>query len=119
MTNINNFLTKMVLLSVAFCISFLLLYTPMPAMAAEKVLEAKVGTITEAIDKNGFPYIRIIIQESRAIEGNDYIVGIPVMCFRDTVTQARELNPGDSFKAIVQPREYKGRSSYTLLKWLN
>ena len=119
MTNVNNFLTKMAVLSVVFCVAFIWLYTPSPALAAEKVLDATVDTLTESIDKNGHPYIRIIIQESRAIQGNDYIVGIPVMCFRDTVVKARELSPGDSFKAVVQPREYQGRSSYTLLKWLN
>ena len=119
MTHINRFLTQMAVLSVVFCVAFIMLYTPSSAQAAEKVLDATIDTITESVDKNGNPYIRIIIQESRAIQGNDYIVGIPVMCFRDTVAKARELSPGDSFKAVVQPREYQGRSSYTLLKWLN
>ena len=119
MTQVNDFLTKLAVLSVAFCVAFLMLYTPSPVLAAEMVLETKVDTITESIDKNGHPYIRIIIQEAREIQGNNYVVGVPVMCFRDTVAKARELSPGDSFKAVVQPREFQGRSSYTLLKWLN
>lgn len=119
MININRFLTKMAVLSVVFCVAFIMLYTPSSAQAAEKVMDATVDTLTESIDKNGDPYIRIIVQELKEIQGNKYEVGVPVMCFRDTVVKARELSPGDSFKAIVQPREYQGRSSYTLLKWLN
>jgi hypothetical protein len=103
---------------VVICATLVLLWSP-AAFAVEKVLETKAESITEAIDKNGNAYIRIIVEENKTLQGNTYSIGIPVMCFRETVDKARLLNPGDSFKAIVQPREFQGRSSYTLLKWLD
>jgi hypothetical protein len=104
----------LILLAVAFVVA--------PAFAADKVVKA---TIQSAIEKNGsdgMPYIRFIINENRVktIGGVEYpyTVGVTLMCFGDLVEEARKLAQGDELHAIAQEREWQGRKSYVLLKFL-
>ena len=96
------------------------LFLAAPSWGAEKILNTTAESVTEAVDKNGNPYVRIIVREQRELAGNTYFVGLPAMCFgAELVTAAKGINPGDSFKAIVQGRTFQGRDSYTVISFLD
>ena len=88
------------------------------AFAAEAVIDAEVNGIVQATDKNGTPYIRIIVMENRRLQGVDYTIGVPVMGFGEMVGPMSGLKPGDRLKAIVRVNSYMGRDSYNVIKLL-
>ena len=102
------------------------------AMAADQPLTAKADSVTIMPDVNGNTYVRIIITEKRSLNGVSYDKSIPVMFFgkpprfvfkcyvedKMLVDKAKGIKEGDTFKAIVTPREYQGRESYTALSLL-
>lgn len=98
-------------------LALFLVMVPM-AMSADKVLEAKITSMVERIDKNGNEYVRFIIDEVRTLQGVEYKVGVPLMVFGDTVKKAQTYNVGDMIKCIVQGREFQGRQSYTILSFM-
>jgi hypothetical protein len=86
----------------------------LPAAAADQVLQAPVQSVKNAIGKDGSPYTRVIIEQTFETGGINYKKGIPVMFFDDAMAeQTASLKPGDTLKAVVSPREYQGRISYT------
>lgn len=84
------------------------------AMAEDIVLEAEVQSVSSLTTKNGAPYVRIIVVETKTLAGANYTVGTPVMAFRDMASKAEKYSAGDILKAIVSPREFQGKSSYLL-----
>jgi hypothetical protein len=86
------------------------------AVAEDIVLEGTLSDVVQATDRNGNPYVRAIIQEERELKGVKYEAGTPLMFFGDTVSVGNTLKKGDSIKAIVTPRMFQGRKSYTFLK---
>jgi len=86
----------------------------LPAVAADEMITAKVQSVTQAVTKNGTPYVRVIIEEKRELNGVPYTAGIPMMFFGSTVSQGKTLKAGDMIKAIVTPRDFNGRTSYTV-----
>jgi hypothetical protein len=95
-----------------------LLLIPIFVQASDVVINAKIDSVTAAVDKNGNDYIRFIVNETRTIQGVNYEVGVAVMAFGGVVKAARSLKDGDILKAICSQREYKGKKSYTILKLL-
>lgn len=93
-----------------------------PAFAADKVVKATIQSAIEKVGSDGNPYIRFIVTETRTktIGGveHPYEVGVAVMCFGDQVEEGRKLSQGDELHAIAQEREWQGRKSYVLLKFL-
>lgn len=94
------------------------LMVPTMAMAVDKILNDKIASATTAIDKNGNQYVRIIINEQRKLQGVDYTVGVPVMAFGALAKKAKTLKAGDTLKAVVASREYRGSTSYTIRAFL-
>ena len=88
------------------------------AIAADVVIKSKIQSITTALDKNGNEYVRIIVNEARKLQGVEYSTGVAVMAFRLHVDAVKHLKEGDTLNAICSEREYKGRTSYTILKLL-
>jgi len=84
--------------------------------AAEKLVTAPVKSVTIANDVNGHEYVRLIVEESRTLNGVSYSVGIPVMGFGDQAAALKSMKEGDVFKGICQERSFQGRDSYTLIK---
>ena len=105
-TSIVALLSIMAFLSLAFVAT---------APAKELMLQAPIASAMTKLDKNGNEYVRLIVNESKNLDGVHYTVGTPVMCFGQTVAKAKALSEGDEFKAIVDSRYYKGRKSYTLI----
>lgn len=106
---------KLSIVGVALALALCLV---VPTMAAEKVIDLKVTDKVIAPDKNGNEYVRLIVGETRTIQGVQYEVGVAAMAFGATVEAAKVLEIGDNLKAIVNSRTYNGRESYTILKIL-
>lgn len=92
--------------------------TPM-ALAEDSVLEAKVESVMYSMTKTGDPFVRIIVAETKTLQGTSYTVGVPVMAFRDLADRGSKFAEGDTLKAIVAPRAFQGRDSYLVRAWLN
>jgi hypothetical protein len=92
------------------------------ALAVDTVLKATIQSVTEKTGQDGNPFIRFIINEDRSktINGvvTPYTVGVAVMCFGSLVDEARNLSQGDQLHAIAQSREWQGRTSYVVFKFL-
>ena len=86
------------------------------AHAEDVVLDAKVQSVAQALDKNGSPYVRVIIEESKKLAGVEYKVGVPVMFFGELAEQGKAFKAGDPIKAICAKREFNGRTSYTVIQ---
>lgn len=86
------------------------------AHAEDVELKATVSSITKALDKNGNPYVRIIVDEARSLNGIEYTDGVPVMAFGDMTKNVKGIKVGDVLHIIAAKRSYQGRISYTILK---
>lgn len=88
------------------------------ALAADKKLEVTVGQMVEGTTSTGEPYIRVIVAESRTLDGEAYTVGVPLMFFNSNgmYEAGKQLQPGQAITVIAQPRVYESRPSYTALK---
>jgi hypothetical protein len=104
--------------SIAVLVMACFLMVPAMAMAADRILNDKIASVTTAIDKNGNQYVRIIVNEERKLQGVSYQVGTAVMCFGQLAAKAKTLKAGDTIKAVVASREYRGNTSYTVRAWL-
>ena len=95
-----------------------LMLIPVMAMAAEQVINLPITGKVIAPDRNGNEYVRLIVGETKSLQGVEYSVGNAAMAFGATVEKAKMLEIGDTLKAIVQSRVFNGRASYTILKIL-
>ena len=86
--------------------------------ASDKILEARVDSVTQAITKNGNPYTRVIVIEDRRLQGVAYRSGTAVMFFGQLAEEGAKLSEGDVFKAVVNSRQYQGNTSYTVIKMI-
>jgi len=107
-----NFKISLAVLAMVLCVFMT------NVVAAEQLLEAKVSGVTTALDKNGNEYTRLIVDMDRKIQGVNYKVGIPAMAFGSSNADAKKMKAGDNLKAIVNEREYNGRTSFTIIKML-
>lgn len=93
------------------------------ALAADKLITAKITDTATKLDRNGNEYVRLIIEESRSLQGVAYDADVPVMVFAsggsDLIEKAKALKPGDTLRAICDGRQYQGRVSYTLRAFVN
>lgn len=106
-------------LVVAMAIILGLCLIPLMAMSADKAIEAKITSVTTALDKNGNEYTRLIIEETRKISGVEYTAGVACMAFGDHNVTAKDMKAGDLLKAVVSEREFRGRTSYTIQAFMN
>lgn len=86
------------------------------ATAAPLVVTGKVTDVGTFLDKNGQTYVRIIIQETRSLDGIEFSLETPAMAFGTALEGAKLVKVGEAVKMIASPREYQGRSSYTIHK---
>jgi hypothetical protein len=90
-----------------------------PAFAKGIELTGKIESVTVKLDKNGKQYVRFIVPvEGVTQQGTKYEESLPVMAFGDHVARAKTMKAGQILKVVVQPREYQGRQSYTILKYM-
>jgi hypothetical protein len=102
-------------MGLVLCLALIFAVTSV-VMAQDIVLEGTLSDVVQATDRNGNPYVRGIIQEPRELNGVKYEAGTPLMFFGDSAQYGSTLKKGDAIKAIVTPRTFQGRKSYTFLK---
>ena len=90
----------------------------LPAFSAERVVDLPITQVSTQLDRNGAEYTRLIVNEAKQIQGVSYTVGVPAMAFGETNAVAKDLQVGDSLKAIVSDRSFNGRSSLTIIKFI-
>ena len=88
------------------------------AFAKDVMLQAPITRADVVLDKNGQEYVRLIVTETRTLDGVKYEAEVPVMAFGSQVASAKVLKAGDKFKAICSSRVFEDRPSYTILKVL-
>jgi hypothetical protein len=91
------------------------------APAAWSASEKVTGTIESMVvkqDKNGNEYVRFILPLTLNLNGIAYEDSLPFMAFGAQVTQAKTYKEGDTLTVIAKSREFQGRQSYTILKYL-
>jgi len=93
--------------------------SPSVGFAADVVIDTKIAQATTALDKNGREYVRLLIEESRSLQGVNYTVTVPVMAFGRDVQKAKEFKAGDALKCIAAARDYNGNTSYTIRAFID
>ena len=87
------------------------------ALAEDIMLEKQIKNITFKADKNGNPYVRVIVAGTATVKGVTYNKDMFITGFdADVVAACKALKKGQTFKAIVAKGTYKGSPSYTILK---
>ena len=84
------------------------------SIAADTLLDVKVKSIIEKVDKNGNPYKRVVFLQEAELNGMKYNKSAIIMVFADQLDQVTSLIPGQDLRCIAASSEYKGRTSYTL-----
>lgn len=98
----------------ALCLAIL----AVPALAKDIMLQAPIARADVVLDKNGQEYVRLIVTETRTLDGVKYEAEVPVMAFGSQVAPAKAFKTGDKFKGICSSRVFEDRPSYTILKVL-
>jgi hypothetical protein len=89
------------------------------SVAADSELETTISQMKVFKNKNGETNVRFICPIVKNLNGMSYNDSLPVMVFDEAlVAQAQTYKEGDALKAIVKSREFKGRQSYTVLKFI-
>ena len=86
------------------------------AWAEDVMLNVTPEEIVTALDKNGNAYTRMIIPESKTMQGVEYSDSIPLMFFGELADEASAHPEGTPIRVIAKKRTYQGRDSYTALK---
>lgn len=82
---------------------------------ADQVITAPIDQVITKLDKNGNEFTRIMITESRELQGIKYQTQVPILCFSNTNEAARNLKKGQTIKAVVRAQQYQGSTSYTAI----
>ena len=94
----------------------MLLGVSLAAYAQDVELQVTVESVTSSIDRNGDPYVRIIVKEARTLKGFTYTAGVPVMAFDDAIiAKVKDFKAGDALHVIAAERYFQKRKSYTIL----
>jgi hypothetical protein len=85
------------------------------AQAADEIFSGKVERITAKTTKTGDTYQIVFIKETKELEGVSYTVDTPMYAFGSPGESAKNLKPGDQFKAVVNKSERGGNTRYSIL----
>jgi hypothetical protein len=88
-------------------------------LAADSVLETTISQMKVFKNKNGETNVRFIVPIVKNLNGMSYDDSLPVMVFSEAlIAQAQTYKEGDTLKAIVSHREFKGRQSMIVKKFI-
>jgi hypothetical protein len=89
------------------------------AQAADKIIDLPISNMIEKVDKNGDAYVLFVLDEAKTIGNVTYSDGTACLAFREHAEIARNYTPGaENLQAVVGVREYQGRTSYVVKKFL-
>jgi hypothetical protein len=86
-----------------------------PAHAVEQLLTFKADSVTVLKDKNGADYVRIIMSETKSANGISYKSSAPINAYREMVSEAMKIKPGDTVTCMADKNEYQGKTFYRVL----
>ena len=104
-------------LAITIVLAVLMIMAPAAWSAGENV----TGTIESMVvkqDKNGNEYVRFIVPLTLKLNGVSYEDSLPFMAFGTQVEKGKTYKEGDTLTVIAKSREFQGRQSYTILKYL-
>jgi hypothetical protein len=88
--------------------------------ASADILTGKITDVVSSNDKNGNPYVRIIVLTDREESGVKYSIGVAAMVFSSApngkalIAKAKSLKAGDKLDARASKSMYNGRLSYVV-----
>lgn len=88
------------------------------SVAQDLMLDTTIKSATVSVDKNGNDYVRFIIVEDKELNGFAYKDDVVVMCFGSVVESAKQYSEGSPLKAIASTNEYKGRTNYNIVAFI-
>jgi len=88
------------------------------AWAASEQVSGTIESMVVKLDKNGNEYVRFIVPLTLNLNGIAYNDSLPFMAFGAQVEQAKTYKEGDTLTVIAKSREFQGRQSFTILKYL-
>jgi chaperonin GroEL (HSP60 family) len=105
-------------LTIGLTIIALVFAMAITANAEPQKFTGTVEEVVEATDRNGNPYLRVIVSYDAELDGIQFKNSVPVNAFDSAmIEQAKALQKGDSLDAIVNYRKLAdGREGRTLLK---
>lgn len=86
--------------------------------AEDVKMDGKISAVQISQDKNGKDYVRVLVPETRNLNGISYETTVAVMFFGEHVAAGKALKAGDALKCIANKRLYNGNPSYTVLALL-
>lgn len=89
------------------------------SIAEDQVFTGKAERVTAKATKAGDTYSIVFIKESRELDGIKYDVDVPMYAFGSASERAKNLKPGDQFKAVVSKSERGGNTRYNILAFAN
>ena len=87
-------------------------------LAEDVQLNSPVEKVVIKKDKNGDTYARILIKDAKEMNGVSYNKDTSAMAFGDMVADAKKLKKGETLKCIASKRDFRGGTSYQVLKFL-
>jgi hypothetical protein len=105
---------KNIITAIAILLIVTFVWCATPARA-EQPLTFKPESVTVLKDKNGNEYVRMLVSEKKTQSGVSYSQSTTINAYRDLVPAASKIKPGQEVTAIVEKREYQGRTYFTLL----
>jgi len=109
---------RLINFAISLAMVFVLAIATLAICAEPVIVSGTVQSVTQATDKNGSPYVRAIVGLEKKLSGVSYTDSVPFMFFGPSAQQGESLEAGAVLKCIAKPREYQGRTSYTVLKLL-
>lgn len=104
--------------TILFAILVVFMLTVSTSWAAGEKVSGTIQTMVVKQDKNGNEYVRFIIPLTLNLNGVSYEDALPFMAFGAQVDQGKTYKEGDVLTVIAKSREFQGRQSYTILKYL-
>ena len=87
------------------------------ANATDVMINGKISTVTQKIDKSGNAYTILVIPETKELNGVKYTSDTVVVCFKSV--EAKLLKAGDPVKLIAKKSVSKnGNESMTLITFV-
>ena len=104
--------------SILLAILVVSLFIVSTSWAAGEKVSGVIETMIVKQDRNGNEYVRFIVPLTLNLNGISYKDALPFMAFGAQVDQAKTYKEGDTLTVIAKSREFQGRQSYTILKYL-
>jgi hypothetical protein len=102
----------------AIIVIFMFTFFVSQSWAAGEKVSGTISNMVVKQDKNGNEYVRFIVPLTLNLNGISYEDALPFMAFGAQVEEGKTYKEGDVLTVIAKSREFQGRQSYTILKYV-